>query len=621
VSLKPEFLDEIRDRVTLSSVVGRRVRLVRKGREQGGLCPFHNEKTPSFTVNDDKGFFHCFGCGAHGDVIGFVMQSEGLAFREAVERLAGEAGLAMPVERLEEREREERTQSLGEVVELATKFYEQQLRAPGGRGALDYLKGRGLTEQTVARFRLGFAPAISGALKAALVKQGVTEERMVASGLLKKPEDGRDAFDYLRDRVVFPIFDRRGRPIAFGGRTMGDAQPKYLNSPESEMFHKGRSLYGLHLAREAAHKSGEVVVVEGYMDVIALAQAGFPQAVAPLGTALTEDQIQELWKLAPEPILCFDGDAAGQRAAARAADRALPLLKPGRSLRFVQLPAGDDPDSLVRGKGPAALRAILEGAQPLIRELWEIELAAKPIDTPERKADFFERLRQRLSRMADAGIRELYRQGFEDAKRRAFQPPERVRTPWVPREQWSGRGGARAAPVAPAPPGGRAAMVGRDAGLALRQGQAKMLATLLVHPELVPEVAESLGFVAFEEPAYERLKLVLMALPEEISLDAGDVRRHVTELGFAETVDRLLCDEVLQSAPFARPGAPIEVARERVQRFLDRAAIPEIEAQLAEAERDLLVQMTDEAWNRFESLRQSLMRIKPRVAGAEAVDA
>ena len=620
MSLKPEFLDEIRDRVTLSSVVGRRVRLIRKGREHSGLCPFHNEKSPSFTVSDDKGFFHCFGCGAHGDVIGFVMKSEGLAFREAVERLTAEAGLEMPVERPEEREREQRSQSLGEVVELATRFYEQQLRAPAGRVALDYLRGRGLDDKTIARFRLGYAPAASGALKAVLAKAAVPEDRMIAAGLLKKPEDGRDSFDYLRDRVVFPIFDRRGRVIAFGGRIMGDGQPKYLNSPETELFHKGRSLYGLHLAREAAHKAGEVVVVEGYMDVIAMAEAGLAHAVAPLGTALTEEQIQELWKLAPEPILCFDGDAAGQRAAARAADRVLPLLKPGRSVRFVQLPPGDDPDSLVRKKGGQALREMLATAQPLIRQLWEIELAARPIDTPERRADFQERVRQRLARIADTTIRDFYRQGFDEAKRQTFQQPERSR-PWIPRESGGGRAFRPGPPIVVAPPGGKAAMARRDEGQALRQEQEKFLATLLGHPELVAEVSEALGYVAFASEVEERLKAALTMIPADIALDATAVRRHLNGLGFAETVDRLLSDEVLQSAPFARPGAPIDVARERVQRFLDRAAIPEIEAQLAEAEKELLVHMTDETWARFDSLRQSLLRIKPRVAGAEAADA
>jgi len=620
VSLKPEFLDEIRDRVSLSSVVGRRVRLIRKGREHSGLCPFHNEKTPSFTVSDDKGFFHCFGCGAHGDVIGFVMKSEGLGFRETVERLAAEAGMQMPVERPEEREREERQATLGEVVELATKFYEQQLRQPNGRAALDYLKGRGLAEATIARFRLGYAPASSGALKSALAKANVPEERMIAAGLLKKPDDGRDAFDYLRDRVVFPIFDRRGRPIAFGGRTMSsDGGPKYLNSPETELFHKGRGLYGLHLAREAAHKTGEVVVVEGYMDVIAMAEAGLAHAVAPLGTALTEDQLQELWKLAPEPILCFDGDAAGQRAAARAADRALPLLKPGRSVRFVQLPAGDDPDSLVRKRGGQALREVLATAQPLIRQVWEIELAARPIDTPERRADFHERLRQRLAKIGDQAIRDFYRQGFDEAKRQTFQQPEPQRN-WASRE--GGFRGFRPAPPIPqAPPGGRAARASRGQEQATRQEEAKVLATLLTHPELVAEVSESLGYVVFAGAAEERLKAALAMIPQDLALDAQALRLHLNQLGFAETVDRLLSDEVLQSAPFARPGASTEVARERVQRFLDRAAIPEIEAQLAEAERELLVHMTDEAWARFDSLRQSLLRIKPRVAGAEAADA
>ncbi|HEY2110443.1 MAG TPA: DNA primase, partial [Dongiaceae bacterium] len=364
MSFTPQFLDELRQRLSLVSVISRKVRLVRRGRESTGLCPFHNEKSPSFTVSDEKGFFHCFGCGAHGDVIGFLMRSEGLSFPESVERLAREAGLALPVSSPEERQRAERQSTLVTAMETAAAWYQEQLAGSAGRGALDYLRRRGLAEGTIARFRLGYAPEGRTALRDALTRAGVSVELAQEAGLVGKGEDGA-LFDRMRGRVIFPIADRRGRVIAFGGRILGEGQPKYLNSPETPLFHKGRTLYGLGQALRPAKDAGEVVVAEGYMDVIALSEAGFPQAVAPLGTALTEEQIAELWRLVPEPTLCFDGDAAGERAAARAADRALPLLKPGQSLRFAMLPEGEDPDTLILAEGSAAMRALLDRALPL----------------------------------------------------------------------------------------------------------------------------------------------------------------------------------------------------------------------------------------------------------------
>jgi DNA primase len=328
LAFPPRFLDEIRARLACSEVIGRRVRLVRKGREHSGLCPFHNEKTPSFTVNDDKGFFHCFGCGAHGDVIGFTMKIDHLPFPEAVERLAGEAGLEMPRQTPAERARAEVENTLQDVVEAACAWYEAQLRAPAGSAGLAYLRNRGLDEATIAGFRLGFAPDGRAALKSALLQKGFKEDLLLQAGLLVRPDDGRESFDFFRGRVMFPIADRRGRVIAFGGRVMGDGQPKYLNSRDTPLFDKGRTLYALDKARAGVAKAAELIVAEGYMDVIALHAAGFAGAVAPLGTALTEAQIEALWKLAPEPIVCLDGDAAGQRAALRAAERALPMLKP-----------------------------------------------------------------------------------------------------------------------------------------------------------------------------------------------------------------------------------------------------------------------------------------------------
>jgi DNA primase len=362
MTIPPAFLDEIRARVPLAEVIGRRVRLKKRGREHEGLCPFHNEKTPSFTVSEQKGFFHCFGCGAHGDVLGFVMRSEGLSFPEAVEKLAAEAGLSVPQSSPEERARQRRSADLLEVLEQATQWFEQQLAGAEGSAARAYLEQRGVSPATTAAFRLGFALDRRGALRKAMNAKGIGDSQQVEAGLLKLPEDGGAPRDYFFDRVIFPIADRRGRIIAFGGRALGESKAKYLNSPETALFHKGRVLYNLARARQAAHDSGELIVTEGYMDVIALSQAGFPGAVAPLGTALTEAQIAELWRLAREPVICLDGDAAGRRAGLRAALTALPALAPDRSLRFALLPEGEDPDSLLASQGAAALRRTLDAA-------------------------------------------------------------------------------------------------------------------------------------------------------------------------------------------------------------------------------------------------------------------
>src|SRR5499427_7902643 len=330
MAFPPGFLDELRSRISLSGIVARRVKLVRRGREFVGLCPFHHEKTPSFYVVDDKSFFHCFGCGAHGDAIGFVMRTDNLDFIEAVEKLAGEAGVAVPEATPQERERAQRQKTLLEATEAATVFYETRLWTPAGSRAREYLHGRGLDPETIRRFRLGWARDDRLALRRSLTAD-FPDELLIEAGLLRLPVEGDEPSDYFRNRVMFPIGDRAGRVIAFGGRVLGDGQPKYLNSPDNALFEKGRVLYGWSAARAAAIRDREAggpgaIVAEGYMDVIALHRAGFSTAVAPLGTALTELQLQELWRLAPEPVLCFDGDTAGQRAAGRALDRALPML-------------------------------------------------------------------------------------------------------------------------------------------------------------------------------------------------------------------------------------------------------------------------------------------------------
>src|SRR5262245_34139798 len=473
MAIPPEFVDELRSRVSIASVIGRRVRLQKRGRDHTGLCPFHKEKTPSFTVSEEKGFFHCFGCGAHGDVVGFVMRSDSLSFPEAVERLARDVGMQVPASSPEERQREERRATLHTALEAAAAWFEAQLRATVGHPGLEYFKRRGLQDDTIARFRLGYAPDNRTALKDALTKAGMSEALMLEAGLLIRPDDGRSTFDRFRGRVMFPIADRRGRVIAFGGRILDKGEPKYLNSPETPLFHKGRTLYAQAQAGRAARESGEIIVCEGYMDVIALAEAGFGGAVAPLGTALTEGQIAELWRLAPEPILCFDGDAAGQRAAGRAVERALPLLQPGKSLRFALLPPGDDPDTLVRNHGPEAMREVLGEARPLIDLLWDQELAQGPTDTPERRAGFRQRLRDRIRQIAEKTVYEDYRAEIERRMAAAFDPPPATRG-----RRFTPRKGRPGLPEV----GGMAARLGTK-GLE-RQPEEVVLALLVNHPRL-----------------------------------------------------------------------------------------------------------------------------------------
>jgi len=415
-----QFIDEVRARIGLADVVGRRVKLVRRGREHSGLCPFHNEKSPSFTLNEDKGFFHCFGCGKHGSVFDFVMETEGLNFPEAVEKLALEAGLQIPEQSPQAAARAEAQAGLYDVMELAAKWFQEQLGAEAGQGARTYLRDRGVGRQAMDGFRMGYAPESRNALKQYLLARQVKEADIVEAGLIIKPEDGGDSYDRFRNRLMFPITDRRDRVIAFGGRALGDARAKYLNSPETPLFHKGRILYNFAQSRPHVRESGKVIVAEGYMDVIALAEGGFPYAVAPLGTAVTEDQLQELWKLAAEPVFCLDGDRAGWSAAIRAAERALPILKPGYSLRFALLPEGEDPDTLVRGKGPEALQQILDDALPLSEVIWRKHADGQALETPERRAGFKGELLSTARTIKDETVRDYYFQYFNERMEKSF---------------------------------------------------------------------------------------------------------------------------------------------------------------------------------------------------------
>ncbi|HLG85157.1 MAG TPA: DNA primase [Bradyrhizobium sp.] len=419
----PQFLEEIRARLPVSEVVGKRVRLKKAGREFKGLSPFQQEKTPSFTVNDQKGFYHDFSSGKHGNIFDFVMETEGVGFIEAVERLAGMAGLALPAATPEAERHEQRRKTLYDVMELAAKFFADTLAARNGAKARGYLGDRGISPATQLQFRMGYAPPDRFALKEYLGAQGIPTEDMVEAGLLIGGDDIPVPYDRFRDRVMFPITDLRGRVIAFGGRALEkDVAAKYLNSPETPLFHKGDNLYNLANARAAAHKGASVVVVEGYVDVIAMVTSGFAATVAPLGTALTENQLMLLWKMADEPILCFDGDKAGQKAAWRAADLALPHLKPGKSLRFALLPEGQDPDDLARAGGRAAIEEVISVARGLADVIWSREIEGGSFGTPERRAALETRIGELTNSIRDEMVRRYYREDLSDRINRAFAP-------------------------------------------------------------------------------------------------------------------------------------------------------------------------------------------------------
>ena len=403
-----KFCDELRAKISIVDVVGSKVKLVRKGREYQACCPFHNEKTPSFTVNEAKGFYHCFGCGAHGDIIKFEMDANGLTFIEAVEKLAHKVGMQLPKLNPESKEQAEKKASAYDIMEMASKFFEKNLRLSIGREALDYLYARGFDDSIITKFRLGFAPNNNG-LKAQLVSKGITEAEMAELGLLTIPEDKkRSSHDFFRNRVMIPIMDKRGRVIAFGGRVMDKSQPKYLNSPETPVFNKRKILYNLNYAREKGYDAQKLIICEGYMDVIAMDKYGIGYAVAPLGTALTEEQIQEAWRVVNEPICCFDGDNAGVRAAIRSVDRVLPILKPGYSLQYAFLPDKQDPDEFLKAKGTEEFLKVITDTLPLKDLLWKKNIDGRQVNTPEQKALIEKDVKDEVAKIADETVRNYY---------------------------------------------------------------------------------------------------------------------------------------------------------------------------------------------------------------------
>jgi len=551
------LLEEIRRRTDLVALVGRRVKLVRKGRVMWGCCPFHQEKSPSFKVENERRLYKCFGCGKGGDAFKWLIETEGLSFPEAVEKLAGEVGVELPKWLPEDEAREQKRKSLYDIVELAAKFYEAQLFEAGGREARDYLKGRGLDGAAAKQFRLGYAPGGNGALIKHLTEHNIIQDDIIAAGLARSAEDGRPMRDFFFNRVMFPISDGRGRIVAFGARALeADAKPKYINTGETSLFSKGSQLYNFATARAAAIKAGTVIVAEGYMDVIALVRAGFEHSVAPLGTALTEDQLHLLWRTAPEPILAFDGDTAGLKAAHRAAHLTLPHLKAGYSLRFAFLPTGEDPDSYIAAQGAGAMTVLLEAALPLSQLLWRTETEGKDLSTPERRAGLEHSLKEIVDRITDAKVADYYRRGFdqlvfESFKRRVPTNPARgpSRTPFRPSPGGGGkfRGDFKPRPLPGSPESvsasvqasalGRSGQGGpRQANEAARHAKEMELGRLLVEsPEIALAQAESLAVLDLQDPSLDRLRHELLNLAASgSSLEKAGVQTHFTRTGMAD---------------------------------------------------------------------------------------
>ena len=524
MAVPPEFIEDLRQRVPLSDVVGRRVKLTRKGRRHSGLCPFHAEKTPSFSVVDDDGFYHCFGCGVHGDAISFLREMDGLEFMEAVERLAEMAGLAVPRAIPQDPAASRQRKAALDILEETTLFFEAALRRDDGRDATRYLKQRGLDSAIVKTYRIGYSPRMG--LRATLKDKGFSDEDMLAAGVIRKSDRDGSLYDYFRDRVMFPIENRQGKVIAFGARALGDAQPKYLNSGEGPTFSKKAVLYGWVQAREGLRRNLPLVVAEGYMDVIAIHRSGAAAAVAPLGTALTPEQIALLWRLHDEPVLCFDGDAAGQRAQTRALERILPLLEPGRSARLAVLPEGKDPDDLIGASGPEGFRKVIGTARSLVDSLWEQIQAEFDIRQPEARAQFWQAVRGHVRSIGNNQVRSAY--GDEIESRIAAM-----------RNQIRGISSMVAPRRASRPQTG---LINRHRAV---------VAILLAHPSLVSANFEALSMLDSGDQSLESLKKALIdAVIRDPDLDAAAINYHLQGLSLGDVLAAVTGDDMKARLPF-----------------------------------------------------------------------
>lgn len=621
MSLTPQFLDELRARTLLSGLIAKTVKLQKAGREFRACCPFHQEKTPSFYVNDDKGFYHCFGCSAHGDAIRWMTDQRGLPFIDAVKELAQAAGMEMPEQDRRSAEKAERARGLHEAMADAAAWFVDKLNGIEGAEARNVLKRRGITEDTARAFGLGFAPDSRGKLKEALKSYG--DAMLVEAGMLIQVEE-KEPYDRFRGRLMIPIRDVRGRTIAFGGRIIGDGEPKYLNSPETPLFDKGRTLYNLDRAQAAARKADRIIAVEGYMDVIALAQAGFGEAVAPLGTALTEHQLERLWRIAEIPLLCFDGDSAGQKAALRAAHRALPMLQPGRSLAFVTLPEGLDPDDLVRTKGAAAFEALLKAPQPLVDRLWQSEVAAEPLDTPEQRAGLKRRLADLAGSIGDPNVKSEYLAEFRARTDSHFGRGPRAfearaqRGPSAPARGKRDRRGNWQPPEAM--PGATMRGVVASGGLDPILARA-VLAGLIRHPAEIARHMEVLGSLRGASGALGKLfEAVIDVALEDRQLDSGKVLTILARSGFDSVASDFLRADTLPFS-FTRSQADEARAREDLKEAIEvMVALPAVDAALAEATAALAMDGPDEAFTRQVAFSRQRRELEERLANLKLAD-
>ena len=596
MALPPQFLDELRARTPLPAIIGRRVRLARSGRQWKGCCPFHGEKTPSFYVYDDH--YHCFGCGVHGDAITFVMQSQGASFPEAVEQLAAEAGMQVPKPSPEAAAAEKRRLDLAGVLDAAAASYQRRLFLPEGKEARDYLTRRGLSDDTIHRYGLGWSGEGRGAIAADLMREGVTQDDLVESGLMRRDDETGRVYDLFFNRVMFPIRDRRGKTISFGGRVMGDGQPKYVNGPETALFSKRRTLYGLDLAREAVRHGGILTVVEGYMDVIALGQAGFEAAVAPLGTALTEEQLAELWRLSPAPVLCFDGDGAGARAAARAAELALPMLSPEQTLRLIALPAGQDPDSLIKSQGARAFQAVLDGARSLADSLYDLLHEGASDATPEQRAAFRTKLEEACKKIPDKSLAAEYRSVLLDrffASRRRDKPGQ---------NRGATRGPLGAAPVRTAgrPP--------EDAQAVAAERGRILTAILLRHPDLYRDVEHAYAALDLD-PRLAQLRdaIAEWAIHAEV-LDSGSLMDHLDGFGLRTETNRVLAGTPVPLPTCASSEAMPAEAEEGWWHIFGFLNLDRLREEVNRARDDAARGLTGETERRLVALMSALNKVR-----------
>ncbi len=623
MTLSPSFLDELRVRTTLSAIIAPSVKLTKAGREYKACCPFHQEKTPSFTINDEKGFYHCFGCGAHGDAIRFLTDARGLPFMDAVKELAGKAGMDVPAPDPRAQAKQEQSAGLYDVMASAQVWFVEQLAGIEGAAARAYLDQRGISPATRAKFGFGFAPDARGKLKTALASAG--EDKLVEAGLLIRPDEtdtvrperSRGSYDRFRGRLTYPIKDQRGRVIAFSARIVGAGEPKYLNSPDTPLFDKGRTLFNLDLAGPASRTARRLLVVEGQMDVIALDQAGIGEVVAPLGTAVTETQLERMWRLEPAPILCFDGDSAGQKASVRAATRALPHLAPEKTLRFVALPTGQDPDDVVRSGGKPAMEALLAAAEPLVERLWRHEVEVAPLDTPEARAGLRQRLIDHAATIADPNVRSLYREEWLRRFDALVRPQAAGRGAFTARSPWKKNKDGRFVP--PDPPASQAARAIGAGGISRDIARALVLGHAL-YPEAIGDHVEALAALPIADPP------------------AARVRDRMIDCAMAgDNLDRAALNTILTSEDMAAPWRDVSKGGEIGFSFTQRECEPDIarrdlglaiealvtridlDAAFADAQRRL-ADGDDDAFNEQQRLHAAREALKDRLASLAGND-